>query len=365
MNISFPKLLELLFCKKPYSHFNLILLIVIICLMISGCESKVNILCKNTLHFSRFPEEITVDFTDICEYKEGIAGTMILIDSTLIILNEQPGANSFLNNYSLKSGIISDGYLNKGRGPAEAMGPRIIGVNGNSLWLQDIILKKVFTIDKRKVVNKIIPVSFNEFFYENQYYMIDFKDSLHYFGIGYINSEYKIQEIELITGKVIDEYEKIEETPENISIPLFKSVYQSFIYVKPTGDKIVLPYRFLDAIEIYNIKTRSSVAIHGPEGYDVEYKPMGNMMTKTEKTRIAFVNGTVTNKYIYLSYSGRKRYSSDYFYGNCIYVYDWDGNPVRKIVLNRFIQGLVVSQDDKTLYAFDVKTGFLIKANIN
>lgn len=365
MNISSPKFLGLLFFKNFFSNFKLILLIVIICLMIFGCESEINILSKNTLHFSKFPEEITVDFTDICEYKEGIAGTIILVDSSLVILNEQPGAKYFLNNYSLKSGLISKGYFGKGRGPGESMGPRMIGVNGNKLWLQDIILRKTFTIEKEKIINTIKPIDFDEYHYENQYYMIDFKDSLSYFGVGNINSEYKIQKIDLITGKVIDECGKIEETPGNISIPLFKSVYQSFIYVKPSGDKIVLPYRFLDAIEIYNVETKSNVVIHGPEGYDVEYKPNGNQMVKTEKTRIAFVNGTVTDRYIYMSYSGRTRYSSDYYYGCCIYVYDWDGNPVRKIVLNRYIQGLVVSQDDKTLYAFDVKTGFLIKANIN
>lgn len=261
--------------------------------------------------------------------------------------------------------MLSKGYFRKGGGPGESMGPMMIGVNANSFWVQDVILKKVFTIDKRKITNVTIPVCFKEYPYENQHYMVDFKDSLHYFGVGSVNSEYKIQEVDLISGKVVKEYGKIAETPGNISLPLFKSAYQSLIFAKPTGDKVVLPYRFLDAIEIYNLKTGSSVAIHGPEAYDVDYRPLGTQMIKTEKTRIAFVHGTVTNEYIYLSYSGRKRYSSDYYYGNCIFVYDWGGNPVRKLILNRYIQGLAVSKDNKTLYAFDVKTGFLIRAEIN
>lgn len=76
----------------------------------------------------------------------------------------------------------------------------------------------------------------------------------------------------MISGKVVKEYGKIEETPGDISLTLFKSAYQSFIFAKPTGDKVVLPYRFLDAIEIYNLKTGSSVAIHGPEAYDYVIK---------------------------------------------------------------------------------------------
>jgi len=359
------KELRLLVVKNIYSYFKAFVVSVIISLTIFGCEHGTSVINKNSRYFSKFHEEETVIFENICEFKEGIAGTLTLFDSTIIILNEQPGAKRSLYNYSLKSGILSKGYLSKGSGPGEAMGPIMIGVNDNNLWVQDFMLKKIFTIDKRKVINIITPVSFNEYPIENQCYMIGFKDSLHYFGVGLINSEFKVQEIELTTGKVINEYGKIDETPRNISTQLFKSVYESFIFVKPTGDKIVLPYRFLDAIEIYDTKTRTSVAIHGPEGYDVEYNSMGDRMIKTEKTRIAFVHGTVTNEYIYLSYSGRKRYSSDYYYGNCIYVYDWDGNPVRRIVLNRYIQGLVVSEDNKSLYAFDVKSGFLIQAKIN
>ena len=92
---------------------------------------------------------------------------------------------------------------------------------------------------------------------------------------------------------------------------------------------------------------------------------MGFGMKRTEKTRFAFVNGTVTNKYIYISYSGLLCRDKNSHYGKCVYVYDWDGNPIRKLVFNRFIEGLVVSDDDKTMYAYDVNTGFIIQSNID
>ncbi|MBW6481034.1 MAG: TolB-like 6-bladed beta-propeller domain-containing protein, partial [Bacteroidales bacterium] len=49
----------------------------------------------------------------------------------------------------------------------------------------------------------------------------------------------------------------------------------------------------------------------------------------------------------------------------CIYVYDWNGNPIRKLNFDRQIEGIAVSKDDKTLYAYDVNSGFLIKSDIN
>ena len=330
-----------------------------------GCGSTESVLNENFMFFSKFPKEDTVVFKNIYEYKEGVAGMLRLVDSTLMIFNVQPGAKKFLNNYSLKSGILSDGYFAKGRGPGEAMGPRAIGVNGNSLWLQDITLKKIFTIDRRKVINIMSSVSFNEYPLQNHYYMIDFKDSLHFLGVGNINSQFKIQEIDLTSGKVTKEFGKIEKLPENMSLMLFKSIYQSLIFSKPTGDKLVLPYRYLDAIEIFNTETGKGITILGPEKYDVKYMPLPHGMSRTDETRFAFVNGAVTNEYIYLAYSGRTRTDPNSYDGNYIYIYDWDGNPIRKLILDRYIQGMAVSQDNNTLYAFDVNMGFLIQAKIN
>lgn len=365
MNSLYLKILRLLVVKKLHPSLKAFVVFVQTFLIFVGCEPTNSVLNKNSMFFSKFPRVDTVVFKNIYEFKEGSAGVLKLVDSTLIVFNVQPGVKNILNNYSLNTGILSNGYFGKGKGPSQVIGPRAFGVNSNRLWVQDITLNKVFTIDLRKAINTNASVSFNEYPHENQYYMIDFKDSLHYFGVGSVNSGFKIQEIDLNSGKVVNEYGKIEKTPKNIPLQLFKSAYQSFIFAKPTGDKLVLPYRYLDAIEIFNVKTRSSVAIHGPEGYDVEYMPLNNGAGRTQKTRIAFVNGTVTNEYIYLAYSGKTENSSNPYYGNCIYIYDWDGNPVRMLVLNKYIQGLVVTKDNKILYAFDVNTGFLIQAKIN
>src|SRR5690606_2836991 len=90
-----------------------------------------------------------------------------------------------------------------------------------------------------------------------------------------------------------------------------------------------------------------------------------SVMERTEKTRFAFVTGSVTNKYIYLLYSGKLNLVVNPNFGRIIYVYDWDGNPIKEIVLDRDIMSLTVSEDDKTLYAYDPNTGFIMESNIN
>jgi hypothetical protein len=336
-------------------------------LFLISCRPENIVLNENVVFFSEFPEEDKIFFNNICEYKKGTAGMIKLVDSVLIIFNVNEGAQYFLSNYSLDSDQVFKEYLWAGKGPGEAIGARGIGINSNFLWVQDITLKKILTLETVNALSNDTLISFNEYPVNEDYYMIDFKDKLHYFGVGFEHSAYKIQEVDLISGKIINEIGTFERKPDDLEYSAIKTAYQCFIHVKPTGNKIVLAYRFTDAIEIFDLKTQKSILIQGPEGFNVDFQPAKNTMYRTDKTRFAFVSGggTVTNNYIYMCYSGDLAKKSGATYARYIYVYDWDGNPVRKLILDRQIEGLAVSKDNSVIYAFDVNTGFLIQAKIN
>ncbi|MGV8139560.1 MAG: BF3164 family lipoprotein [Mangrovibacterium sp.] len=332
-------------------------------LVLQSCSPK-EPLRNRTISFSTFEKEDTILFRDIYEFKEGVAGMMRLVDSTLIIFNVSDGADHFLYNYSLEKGRLFGSYLKKGRGPGEAIGIGGIGINGNSLWIQDVSLKKIMTIDKNKAVDDRVFRVFNEYKVKEYPGKADFKDSLHYFSTGSEDSDFRIQEFDLTLDRKINGYAKYDNIPDDISFDSFKSAHQTFIFSKPAGDKVVLPYRFMDALGIFDIQTGQGLIVHGPEGYEVKFKPLEKGMVRTDETRFAFVNGAVTNRYIYVSYSGMPCNTDQSSHGRSIYVYDWNGNPQRKLILNRLIEGFVVSDDDRVLYAYDVNTGFLIQANI-
>lgn len=88
-------------------------------------------------------------------------------------------------------------------------------------------------------------------------------------------------------------------------------------------------------------------------------------MLRTDETRYAFVNGAVTDKYIYLLYSGKLNSGIHPEYGKYIYQYDWSGDPIKKWVLDREILSLGLSHDDKTLYAYDPNNGNILQTLIN
>ena len=261
--------INLLMMKILSISVRTIIVLVAISSLHVGCKDEKNILNDKAILFSKFPKEDSISFRNIYEFKEGVAGMFKLVDSTLIIFNVGPNTKYFLYNYSLRSGQLSKGYLSKGKGPGEAIGAGGIGVSWNSLWLYDVSLKKILTIDKTKALANNTFGSFNEHVVKSDYYMISFEDSLHFFGVGTKNSIFKVQEVDLISGKEIKNYGKFQNITDKIPLKSLKSAYESFIFTKPIGGKVVLAYRYTDAIEIFDKKANTSIVIHGPEGFDV------------------------------------------------------------------------------------------------
>lgn len=341
-----------------------VIVILIISLSLFSCNknNKDLMVNKNEIVFSKFPKEEKLYFKELFEFKEGVPGILYLVDSTLIMFNVNPSAEFSLFNYSLKNRSISKKYLGRGRGPGEVISAVNLGINGNYLWVYDVTLKKILVTDKSSAIDTDLKVSFKEFPARHYFYNIHLKDSFNYYGIGSTSSEFKIQKMDLISDKKISEFGKFESS--NVSINSIKQIFESFIYIKPSGNKVVLPYRFTDMIEIFNLETQKGKALHGPVGFDVDYSLVNGNMHRTENTRHAFVGGTVTDHYIYLLYSGTLDVKENPYYGKQIYIYDWEGNPIKKIILDRDVLSLAVSEDDKTIYIYDVNNGSIAQANL-
>jgi hypothetical protein len=320
---------------------------------------------ESKITFSKFPKEENITFENLYDYKEGVAGMIACVDSNLIVLNVNFGAEYLLNNYSLRNNKISKGYIRVGKGPGEIVGIAGFGITDNNLWLLDVTLKKILCTNLSEVLSDKSLGSIQKYPLLNDYYEIVFKDSLHYLGVGSNKSKFKIQEVDLRSGKETDEFGIFENVPDNMEFQAFKNAHECLFYGHPNGNKVVLAYRFTDAIDIYNTDTHKGVKIHGPEKFDVDFQPAGNVMYRTDKTRFAFVGGTTSENFIYMCYSGKQTEAPNAYSAKFIYVYDWDGNPVRKLVLDRFVDAIAVSDDEKTLYAYDAELGFLVQTSIN
>ncbi len=357
--------------NKGIKNSRLAMLSIVAFIFMTACKDKDKdeiVIHDDIISFSKFPKETKISFNDIYEYKKGIPMSLHFVDSTLIIFNLSHEIESFFYNYSLKSGQLSKGYLKKGRGPSEAIGAFCSGLSGNSLWAYDITLKKIFMTDITKAIDNNIP-TFNSYPLKSNFYQIALIDSSRFLSSGLRDSKYKIQEMDF-SEKKINEFGEFKHIPKNLPLDALKDACHSFFFLKPSGGKVVMSYLHTDLLEIYETnKPFKSKAVQGPVGFNLDIKVgkrgMFNYMKKTDETKKAFIGGAVTDKYIYLLYSGLSyAEKADWSYGKFVYVYDWNGAPIKKLNLDRRTTGLAISKDDKTMYSYDVDKGFIIKAEI-
>lgn len=344
-----------------------VFLLLMLGLYLTSCEKRSKIIVSDAIEtFSEFPKEEKVEFRNLVEFPYGNPRTMEISGSTLVLGNYASGQEFFLHNYSLNTNKFSKPYITKGRGPGEIMGMANFGFYDNYLWINDFTGKKMKLVDKNKAILSSSDTDFKDYsFKENRFYRSILTDNLQYIGTGNETSKFKVQVIDLSTAKVVEEFGELKSYSKDLPLNAIVQASLTQTLLKPTRDKLVLGYIHTDIIEIFDLGRKESISLQGPEKFDLDFSIQNSRWIENKNTRLAFIGGAVTNENIYLLYSGKKFNEENSFRGNYIFVYDWEMNPVKKIILNREVYQISISEDGKELYSFDEVTGFIIHATIN
>lgn len=140
------------------------------------------------------------------------------------------------------------------------------------------------------------------------------------------------------------------------------------VTVKPDGDLFAAVYMSYPFLRIMNSKngqlTRELRLDNGqlaPESMNRQSRAMQSQNFTENYYRICS-----TNDYIYALYSGKTRSENNvdqtsavfvpYDFSNEIHVWDWEGNPIKRIQLDRQIFDFGVNTDDKLLIGFSLQT---------
>ena len=341
-----------------------LLLALSLCLVSCKKEGKI-IVSDNTKTFLQFPKEEKIKFKNLVEFIYGNPRKIIINDSTLILGNRASGQEHYLYNYSLNTNKFSKPYASKGRGPGEIMGMASIGIYNDHLWINDFTGKKMMLLDKNKAVLKASASDYKEYsFKNNRFFDIKLIDNLQCIATGSETSKSKIQILDLTRGEIVKEFGKLKSYSEGFPIHVITKASLTQSYLRPTSDKLVLAYFHTDIIEIFDLNTGKSVALQGPEKFDIDFTVHNNHWFENDKTRVTFIGGSVTNDNIYLLYSGKKFNEEKAFRGSYVFVYDWNLNPVKKITLDKEVYQICVSEDNKTLYSYDEITGYILNADL-
>ncbi len=156
-----------------------------------------------------------------------------------------------------------------------------------------------------------------------------------------------------VEGKLLNTYLSFPETNENEKIEGLGLIYQGKICGKPTGSRFAhITYNSSNIgfykIEQHNIVPVREIFLFNPLK---DIKNLGNLKTSInlDNCKVGFLDVYSTDHFIYTLYSDENQKNHDYT-SNIVLVYDWSGNPIRILNLDRNISDLTVSDDDSTIY---------------
>jgi hypothetical protein len=158
----------------------------------------------------------------------------------------------------------------------------------------------------------------------------------------------------------------------NEDYPLFilNDMFSTKIDVKPDKTKIVLAGRYLDCIEIYNIDGTLTKLLKGPEtGFRFQYNKEQSLnrgaLIKSRESRRAYIGIKTTDKGIYALYSGKeKQDTSNYSNSNIIYSFDWEGNPLKKYILDCQIVAFDIDETDDKIFAIKEPDNYIVSFDL-
>lgn len=346
-------------------------IVILSSLLLIHCTNNQTSVDNNVSIIDGFPKQTHIKFANYIFFNYGSPRRFYVTDSALIICNNTESLPDFhFYQYSLRNQTLVHKYIRSGRGKKTALNAFSSGLyNDKILWLHDITLMKILTVPLNDQKSNSDSLLINEFNLAHFYYSVQLLDTLNLVVTGEYVTHNKIQELFLPTSITTNQYGTYHDSSK-INMPFFsfKRAYESFLYLKPSGNKIVTACRYADQIEIFDRNSKKSKIIKGPENYLPEVTPFkskyGDMVERNNQSRFGFVNGMVTDRFIYLLYSGNNHNSQYRILGKTIYVYDWDGNPIREIFLDRYITGFTITKDDSLIYAYDPETKYIMNSKI-
>lgn len=152
--------------------------------------------------------------------------------------------------------------------------------------------------------------------------------------------------------------------------------HQGMFYAHPTEKKAVCLDLFAQEYSILDFTDGDLKIIKDYKGWSSKQKEVekeGGIVSVIPPLddKNCFMSCATTEKYIYALYSGKLRglsteTSFDPSYCNIIYVFDWEGVPVKKIQLDTYVRSIAIDEENQVLYASTIidENPQLVKFNL-
>jgi len=319
---------------------------------------------KQYKEFTDFPVTVEVThqpipLTNAIKYPSGF----VFLDSALVVLDLH--GDNFLSFFSLVDFSFMHHAIRRGRGPSEE--ESVFGIvnspNKNEFWYKTqsgIKVVRYMQYSKQLILKEKFPNcdSFSGF---------SFLLGNDILGILRIPQNREFVKVFLDDCAVVDFGPNFPDVGKKLSIEEINNLLGAkSITTKPDGTLFAASYNHFPIIRVFDSSGNLVSDVRLKNHQIFPYALIENHATIKEfyNTTSNYFVPRSTNQFIYSSYSGKSLIElqpdiiNEGFkitdFTNEIHVFDWEGNPVKRIILDEYIYSFGVSPDDKTLLAISM-----------
>ncbi len=340
------------------------IIISLIMIVISCCNQEV--VSEVTFTQEDFPSTVFLNNPEIITFEQAplISDPInyYFLKDTLVLVQNQVGANYALDLYSLDSGKHLISLAPKGRGPGEFVTLNLTVSASGLLYATDG--KFYYTINQDSLVAHKLNFT-HQFAYgapgiHPMVGILPINDTSYIaYNLGYTSeAAFNPDNIQPLTKYIVGAESNVNQITFNPKY-LAGPVNGGKLLATQNG-AIWLADAHSPHIFIYNQDLELQKTLSGPVSYDIQYSKVETpaitlINFANEQCFRAYISGICTSKYVYLIFEGINGINSKDFESNklpaCeILKFTHDGELVCNYKLDKYIYTLTLSEDEKTFY---------------
>jgi hypothetical protein len=320
---------------------------IIIIIFILSCSNK-----NEHKKFYNFQEEIKIYHSkEVFLSGEFLRPQAICVCDSVIIINDN-NQGSFFHAYNLNTGNKYADFGSLGSGPNDLNKPSemFVDKNKSELVVFDQNFSRIFYYKIEDIINNnlnnIRQVQVNS----EASRIIQQNDSIFY-CLGFFSNGMFRKDIREKTIGYDFNYPEIPNVELN---PVSKFLlFQGEIMIKPDNSKFVYISTRCDLLKIIDMENDFLKEIVTFNTYLPKFsKESDNNIAILKENINGFTSIATTDNYIYALFSGRSaiQNSTNYYFSDYIYVIDWNGNLIKKMILDKDAWKICIDELSNKIY---------------
>jgi hypothetical protein len=332
---------------------------IVLTILMASCNSTER---KEEGTMANTPEDLFQVSEEITSFEmrlseEVFGSTSLLVYKNYLLISDSD--EEYLYKIAdVKGDTILAGIIKKGNGPCEFQLPTSIQVIDSEKNLLGLVNKRTFTFYWAHMEDESFEISCLDNSSRQNFNFQDFRllspvDSL-FIGYGLFENRFLVFDKRAQIRYLFSDYPFRKEFSE-VHHNYLAMAFQGGMVVHPSSLKFAFFTRNSANIDFFTL-TKDSVILKKeykfwPPKFTFEKDNPQMISVDFEKdNEVCFISTTSNSNHIFTLYSGKS--GKDAYQGNRVFVFDWEGLPVKSLKLDQDVKYIAVDETGDFLYAY-------------